>query len=51
MKQRFPDREQLKAVIVDETRRNPSTVMPPFGRNLILTNQEIEAVIDFLYTR
>ena len=51
MKQRFPDREQLKAVIVDETRRNPSTVMPPFGRNLILTNREIEAVIDFLYTR
>jgi sulfur-oxidizing protein SoxX len=51
VKQRFPDREQLKAVIVDETRRNPSTVMPPFGRNLILTNQEIEAVIDFLYTR
>jgi len=26
-------------------------VMPPFKRNLILTDQEIEAIVDFLYTR
>jgi L-cysteine S-thiosulfotransferase len=51
MKARFPDRAQLAAIIFDETRRNPQTVMPPFGRNLILTRQEIESVIDFLYTR
>ena len=51
MKSRFPDRKELAAIIYDETRRNPLTVMPPFGRNLILTNDEIEAVVDFLYTR
>jgi L-cysteine S-thiosulfotransferase len=51
MKQRFPDRKELFAIIFDETKRNPQTVMPPFGRNLILTRQEIESVIDFLYTR
>src|SRR5579862_2341725 len=51
MKSRFPDRNELAAIIFDETRRNPQTVMPPFGRNLILTNQDIESVIDFLYTR
>jgi sulfur-oxidizing protein SoxX len=51
MKQRFPDRKQLAAIIYDETKRNPLTVMPPFGRNLILTKQEIESIIDFLYTR
>jgi len=51
MKKRFPDRKELAAIIFDETARNPLTVMPPFGRNLILTRQEIEAVIDFLYTR
>ena len=39
------------AIISDETKRNPQTVMPPFGRNLILTDQEIEAIVDFLYTR
>jgi sulfur-oxidizing protein SoxX len=51
MKKRFPDRKELAAIIFDETRRNPQTVMPPFGRNLILTNDEIEAIVDFLYTR
>ena len=51
MKERYPDRKELRAIITDETKRNPQTVMPPFGRNLILTGDEIEAVIDFLYTR
>jgi sulfur-oxidizing protein SoxX len=51
MKRRFADRKELAAIIFDETRRNPLTLMPPFGRNLILTDQEIAAVVDFLYTR
>jgi sulfur-oxidizing protein SoxX len=51
MKARFPDRKELVAIISDETKRNPETVMPPFKRNLILTDQEIEAIVDFLYTR
>ena len=51
MKTRFPDRTELAAIVFDETKRNPQTVMPPFGRNLILTDQEIQSVIDFLYTR
>jgi L-cysteine S-thiosulfotransferase len=51
VKKRYPDRKELAAIIFDETKRNPLTVMPPFGRNLILTPQEIDSVIDFLYTR
>ncbi len=51
MKARYPDRRELAAIIFDETRRNPLTVMPPFGRNLILTDAEIESVVDFLYTK
>lgn len=51
MKNRFPDRKELVGIVFDETRRNPQTVMPPFGRNLILTDGEIEAIVDFLYTR
>jgi sulfur-oxidizing protein SoxX len=39
----------LTAIIEDETKRNPQTVMPPFGRNLILTEKEISAIVDFLY--
>ena len=51
MKSRFPDRKELTAIIADETKRNPQTVMPPFKRNLILDDQEIDAIVDFLYTR
>jgi len=51
MKKRFPDRKELVAIISDETKRNPLTVMPPFKRNLLLTEQEIEAIVDFIYTR
>jgi len=50
MKTRFPDRKELTAIVFDETKRNPQTVMPPFGRNLILTDGEIDAIVDFLYT-
>jgi sulfur-oxidizing protein SoxX len=51
MKTRFPDRKELRGIVFDETKRNPQTVMPPFGRNLILTDSEIDAIVDFLYTR
>jgi len=40
----------LVAIVFDETKRNPLTVMPPFGRNRILTEKEINAVVDFLQT-
>ena len=50
MKKRF-SRDELVAIISDETKRNPQTVMPPFKRNLILTDKEIDSIIDFLYTR
>jgi sulfur-oxidizing protein SoxX len=50
MKNRFPDRKDLIGIVTDETKRNPQTVMPPFGRNLILNDKEISAIVDFLYT-
>jgi L-cysteine S-thiosulfotransferase len=50
IKSKYPDRNDLVAIVTDETRRNPQTVMPPFGRNRILTEQEIDAVVDFLQT-
>jgi L-cysteine S-thiosulfotransferase len=51
MKSRFPDRTALAGIIFDETKRNPLTVMPPFGRNLILTKEQIDILVDFLYSR
>ena len=50
IKSKYPDRSELVAILTDETKRNPQTVMPPFGRNRILTEQEINAVVDFLQT-
>ena len=43
-------RDELIAIVTDETKRNPQTVMPPFGRNRILSEKEINAVVDFLQT-
>jgi sulfur-oxidizing protein SoxX len=50
MKARFPDREKLRQQIWDSRGNDPHTLMPPFGKFRILTDQEIERVIDYLYT-
>jgi sulfur-oxidizing protein SoxX len=50
IKSKYPNRDDLVAIVFDETKRNPLTVMPPFGRNRLLTDQEISAVVDFLQT-
>ena len=50
IKTKYPDRNDLIAIVTDETRRNPLTAMPPFGRNRILTEKEISAIVDFLQT-
>jgi sulfur-oxidizing protein SoxX len=50
IKTKYPDRKDLIAIVTDETARNPQTVMPPFGRNRILTEKEINAIVDFLQT-
>jgi L-cysteine S-thiosulfotransferase len=50
IKSKYPNRDELVAIVFDETKRNPLTVMPPFGRNRILNAKEIEAVVDFLQT-
>jgi sulfur-oxidizing protein SoxX len=50
IKSKYPNRADLVAIVSDETKRNPLTVMPQFGRNHILTDKEIDAVVDFLET-
>jgi L-cysteine S-thiosulfotransferase len=49
LKDRYPERKDVVAIVSDETKRNQETVMPPFGRNLILTKEEIETIVDYLY--
>ena len=49
MSARYPDKAKLRAQIWDATVANPNTSMPPFGRNKILTEQEIDKITDFIY--
>jgi len=50
MQQRFPDKAQLRAQIWDASVRNPDTVMPPFGRHGILSEEEIDLVVDYIHS-
>lgn len=50
MRLRFPDRAVLREQLWDAGKRNPNTLMPPFGRHEILTEEEIDRVVDYLYT-
>lgn len=48
--QRYPDKAKLRAQIWDATVANPKTVMPPFGRHSILTEQEIDKVVEYIFS-
>jgi len=50
MKLRFPEREDLKRQICDATTRFENTRMPPFCRHGILTEAEVDLIVDYLYT-
>ncbi len=50
MKQRFPEKAKLRARIWDATAANPNTMMPPFGRHGILTDDEIDKITEYIYT-
>jgi sulfur-oxidizing protein SoxX len=50
MKARYPDKTKLHDQIWDATVRNPNTIMPPFGRHRILSEEEIDEVVEYVYT-
>jgi sulfur-oxidizing protein SoxX len=49
MQARFPDKAALRAQIWDSTVSNPETSMPPFGRHGILSEDEIDKVVEFIW--
>ena len=49
MKQRYPDKKILRDKIWDSTKTAPNSIMPPFGRHHILSEQEIDNVVEFIY--
>jgi sulfur-oxidizing protein SoxX len=50
MKVRYPERADLRAQIWDAAVNDPATRMPPYGRHRILTEEEIDLVVDFIHT-
>ena len=50
MQLRFPDRDRLRGQIWDASVVNPNTVMPPYGKHLILTEEELDLVVDYIHS-
>jgi len=50
MKARYPDKKKLRAEIYDPQVNNPNTIMPPFGKHKILTEDELDKVVEFVLT-
>ena len=50
IKIKYPEKESLFNRIYDPSSINPNTIMPPYGKNSILSTQEISDLIDYLYT-
>lgn len=50
MKARYPEKKRLREQIWDATQFNPRTSMPPYGKHGILTEKEIDLVIEWLYS-
>lgn len=50
MQLRYPERSDLRAQIADAAKSNRTTVMPPYGRHSILTEMEIDLVVDFIHS-
>ncbi len=50
MKSRFPDKGKLRAIIWDITETRPEAMMPPFGKHKIVTEQDIDNIVEYLYT-
>jgi L-cysteine S-thiosulfotransferase len=47
---RFPDKAKLRAQIADASALNPNTLMPPFARHGILSGEELDKIVEFIYT-
>lgn len=44
------DRATVRQWIWDATTFNPDTIMPPYGKNKLLTEKEIDDIVEYLYT-
>ena len=50
MKDRFPDKSKLRAQIFDARTNNVNTIMPPFGAFEIVSEAEIDKIVEFIHS-
>ena len=50
MKARFPDKAVLRAQIEDPMVRNPETSMPAFGKYQVLSSDEMDSLVEYIWT-
>ena len=50
MQARFPDKSILRAKIWDATASSSNSFMPPFGKHQVLSEEEIDKVVDFVHS-
>jgi L-cysteine S-thiosulfotransferase len=50
IKARYPDRAKLRDAIWDLSKSTPNTIMPPYGKNRILSDDEVDALVIYLET-
>jgi len=50
MKARYPDKSKLRAQIWDATANNPNTIMPPFGKHKMVSEEDIDKIVEFVLT-
>jgi sulfur-oxidizing protein SoxX len=51
IKVRYPDKAKLRARVWNATVANPETPMPPFGSHQILSEQEIDQIVEFIWSK
>ena len=50
MQTRYPSKEALAKQIWDATIANPDAVMPPFGKHEVLTEEEFNDVVEYVWS-
>lgn len=50
LKERYKNKQQIKRQIRDASVFNPETSMPPYGRNNILSEDELDKIVDYLWS-
>ena len=50
MQVRYPDKEKLRAQIWDATVINPDSPMPPFGSHHIISDKQMDKLVEYIWS-